>query len=215
MTKERFEEIITNLKLEKNKWITLGEIESIIFSDGTGIYPNWKHIRFLITDGNEILVRHGDSEPYGARLNYIFSLSTDGCSLSFPPGNVVAQSEYYSNFRIPKSGDIIRSTIGTEKCLSESIVSSVLNAGNMCLISTINPIVMNKESRLSFYDPSEYDADICMHSTESEGIYMKFHPNCNGKKDKKFGIYHDIIKIKNIAEINLKLFVKLKTYKLV
>jgi len=80
MKKEKYEEIIENLKLPKNTWITLTEFDSIVLSNGVGIYPNWQHMRFLLTD-NEIIIKHGYSEPYGARLAFRFSISTDGMSI--------------------------------------------------------------------------------------------------------------------------------------
>lgn len=211
MEKEKFEEVIENLKLERYKWQYLNEFDSIEMKDGKGFYSDWKHLRFLIGD-KFIFVKHGISEPYGARLSYIFNISYDGTTVSFPPGNPVLPSDYYGEFRAPKQGDIIRSTISTTNILSESLITEVYNSGNSFIIKVLNPIKMNKESKLSFYDPTVYDKELCMHSSEVEGIYMKFKEN-PGKKS-KYGIFHEIIKIKNIKSINLKLSVKQKTYKI-
>lgn len=212
MKKERFEEILFNLKIEREKWLTLTEIESIVLDNGRGIYPDWIHIRFLITKNNEIIIKYGNSEPYGCRLASRYSISYNNMSLSFPPENVIANSSYCKEFRLPKKGDIIRSTVGCFKILSESVISGVQAAGNTFYIDLLNPIKYNSESHLSFYDPKEYELENCIHGNEVEGIYTKFQEN-NGK-NKKFGIQHEIIKIKNIKEINLKLLKHNKTYKL-
>lgn len=213
MKKERFEEIITNLKLEKEKWMTLTEIESIILDDGRGIYPNWVHMRFLITKNNELIIKHGGSIPYGSRLGYRYAVSYDSMSVQFPPDAVLVSSEFCGDYRLPKPGDILRSTIGPFKTLSECLIRNVERASNAFVIELSNPLRYNNETRLSFYDPKEYSADDCIHGNEVEGIYAKFQEN-NGK-NKKFGIQHEIIKIKNIKEINLKLSKHNKTYKLV
>ena len=94
--------------------MTLTEIESIILNDGRGIYPNWVHMRFLITN-DSIVIKHGYSEPYGGRFNYRFAISNDAMSLSFPPSNILAPTLFTEPFRQPKVGDIVRSTIGCEK----------------------------------------------------------------------------------------------------
>lgn len=211
MKKERFEEIIANLKLEKKKWMTLTEIESIILNDGRGIYPNWVHMRFLLTD-DSIIIKHGESEPYGSRFNYRFAISNDACGLSFPPGAVLIGNPYIENFRLPKAGDIIRSTIGVDKVLSESLISRVYNASNSFTIDVVNPIRLTGDAHLSFYDPQMYNKNECIHGTEVEGIYTRFSENKG--KNKKFGVQHEVINIRNIKEINLKLSKAHKTYKL-
>ena len=187
MTNEKYEEIIENLKLEKYKWITLTEFDSIVLSNGVGIYPNWQHMRFLLSD-NEIIVKHGSSEPYGARLGYRFSLAIDGSSIQFPADSIVAPSNYYTNFRKPQAGDIIRTTSGINKIVSECMISNVCNAYNGFSIDVVNPIKFPKDGRLSFYDPKQYDEKTCIHGTEAEGIYMKFKENDG--KNKKYGIQH-------------------------
>lgn len=211
MEKERFEEVVENLKLEKYKWQYLNEFDSIELKNGKGYYPDWSHLRFLIGD-KFIFVKHGISEPYGARLKYIFNLSYNGMNLNFPAGNPVIPSTYYNDFRAPRVGDVIRSSEDVDKILSESIIKEVMNTGNSFIINISNPIKISKESHLSFYDPLLYNQENCMHATEVEGIYMKFKEN-HGKKS-KYGIYQDVIRIKDIAAINLKLSVKQKTYKI-
>lgn len=212
MKKEKYEEILNNLELPKEKWLTLTEFSSIILNNGIGIYPNWLHMRFLLLD-NEIIIKYGESQPYGARLGNRFLISNDLLSIQFPPESIIAPSVYYSTFRAPKSGDIIRSTIGTEKVISESVVENSYNGSNTFLIEVSSPIKLPKEARLSFYDPKEYNIGTCIHGTEAEGIFMKFKEN-NGKS-KKYGIQHQIIKIKEIQEINLKLSIRNKTYKII
>lgn len=209
MRKEQFNEIIEDLKIEKNKWLTLGEVESILLSDGRGIYPNWRHMRFKFTD-DSILIKHGDSFPYGARLGNIFNINNDMKQISFPPSSIIAPSEFYSDFRLPKSGDIVRFTNGASTLLSECLVENVLMTSNVFVIKLVNRANIGKDFRISFYDPQEYDKDICMHSSEVEGIYMKFSEN-DGKQ-RKSGIFHETIKCKEISEIMLKLAYKNKTY---
>lgn len=208
MKKEQFSEIIQNLKYEENEWLTLSEIDSIVLNDGRGIYPNWKHMRFKVFQ-DHILIQHGDSVPYGGRLGTMFNVSNDRLQISFPPGSILVPTDYYSEYRNPKAGDILRLTNGHD-VFSESLVQEVLPMANAFIIKLVNPIKLAKEFRVSFYDPSEYEPKLCMHSSEVEGLYMKFQVN-NGK-EKKQGIFHEIIKVKEIAEIKLKLSVKNKTY---
>lgn len=211
MTYERFNEILENLKLEKFKWLDLtGEIESLVLKNNIGIYPNWKHHRFLITD-KSILVKHGDSVPYGARLSNIFTISADFTGITFP-GKLIVPTPFYNDFRIPKRGDILCASYDKDTVYSCVIVEEVINAMNGTFIKLSQPLKIGKEFHLSFYDPLEYLPDICMHGEYYEGIYMKFLER-PGKKS-KYGVFHETIKIKNIQEINLKLSAKLKTYKL-
>lgn len=212
MNKERFEEIIENLKLEREKWLTLTEIDSIVLNDGRGIYPNWVHMRFLITKENNIVIKHGSSEPYGTRFANRFSISPDCISLAFPPEAVISEIYYGGQFRLPREGDIIRSTVGCFKVLSESMITKVYNTANTFYIDVTNPIKIKPDSHLSFYDPKEFNQDSCVHASEVEGIYLKFQEN-NGK-NKKYGVQHETIKVKQIKEINLKLSKLNKTYKL-
>jgi len=209
---EKFNEFIENLKLERETWQLFSDIESIVTNDNIGYYPNWQHLRFLISD-NEIYVCHGTSIPYGARLAGTFSISSDNLSLQFLPGKIIAASPYYNDFPLPKMGDIIRSTMGTNKVLSENLIINTLYSSNCYYIKLMNPLRFNENAHLSFYVPSEFDKMTCVHGTESEGIYMKFI--ANEGKNSKIGVYQEIIKVKNIKEINLKVNSKLKTYKIV
>ena len=54
MKTEKINEIRDQLDLEREKWYTLYDIDSIQLKNGVGIYPNWKFMRFLFTE-NEIL----------------------------------------------------------------------------------------------------------------------------------------------------------------
>ena len=211
MKKEVFENFLANAKIEKNKWTSLPEIDSIVLDDGRGIYSNWMHLRFYITD-NEIFIVHGLSEPYGARLSTRFKYSYNFMEVSFDPSNVVLKSSYYGNFRYPKAGDFLVSSDGTGNVLSTSMITETDMFINSFSIKVSNPIKDTPTSKLNFYDPNEYNANLCIHGNIEEGIYMKFKEN-NGKHKKDFGKYHEVIKVKNIAEINLKLAVANKTYK--
>lgn len=212
MKQERFNEIITNLKLERNKWIDLNEISSIVLSDGRGIYPNWKYLRFMILESS-ILVKHGDSEPYGARLVPTFNPSYDYESFSFPL-NAIQSTSYYSTYRLPETGDILRATYDSTT-LWEAYILECVKSMNGLIIKTGSPHITKKPFHLSFYDPEEYDEGLCMHSTEVEGVYMKFKEN-KGKIKKGLGAVEEIIKVKNIQEINLRVGCTYynKTYKL-
>ena len=214
MKNENFEEIISQLKLEKNKWLLFSDIDSIILKDGTGRYPNWRHLRFLIDDKNEIYIQHGKSEMYGARLSTLYSLSYDNSSISYNSGAIVLPDEINGRFRQPASGDIIRVGYGKNPCIYETLISSIVHGYNGCIIKLVAPIpkMNDDEYRFSFYDPKIYDSKSCIHGTEEEGIYMKFIPN-SGKTHKIYGVFHEKINIKEISEINLKLKTD-KTYSL-
>ena len=103
MEKGNYEKVLTNLKYERNKWLELDEISSIILTDGRRcLYPNWQYLRFLIKDDGNILIRHGKSEPYGARLSGNFTISYDGYSITFPRIGIISPTDYYKTFRNPK-----------------------------------------------------------------------------------------------------------------
>lgn len=213
MTKERFNEIITNLKFEKNKWYTFSEIDSIFLEDGRGIYPNWMHMRFLINEKDEILIQHGNSKPYGARLSTNLRFLIGYRAMQFHPSSFIIPTKYYTEFRYPKSGDVLIVSNGKNSIINEAIITSISVNPGLITIDLTNPIIVNQECNFSFFDPSQYEEDKCIHGTEEEGIYMKFFPN-SGKNYKNFGVFHEIIKIKNIKEINLRLYVKDKKYRL-
>lgn len=201
MKKEQFKEIIEELNLHKFEWLQLNEIDSFVLSNGRGVYPNWKHLRFQILD-DSIFVQHGDSVPYGGRLGNVFSISSDNRQIAFPPGSVLADTPY--QFRLPRVGDIVCATDGHKKSPKFSaMIINIINASNQFVIQLSNPVIPSNDFRLSFYDPAEVEENICMHSTEVEGLYMKFSPNYG--KPKKYGIKHEVIKIKDIKEIKLKL----------
>lgn len=212
MEKGTYEKILINLKYTRNEWREFDEISSIVLNDGRGIYPNWQYMRFLIKDNGDILIKHGKSEPYGARLIGSFMVSYDGFSISFPKGDIISPTEYYTKFRFPVEGDIIR--LSDKKLLGEFLVSKVSVRMNAIIINLANPLYYKNRGRLSFYDPNSFDSELCMHSTAVEGVYMKFKEN-SGKPDKKYGVYHEIIKYKDIKEISLKVGSNgLSTYKL-
>ena len=55
MEKEKFEEIINKLHIPRNKFHLLHEIDNIQLTSGKGIYPNWKYLKFLITDMEKLI----------------------------------------------------------------------------------------------------------------------------------------------------------------
>lgn len=209
MKKEKFEEFLVNAKIEKNKWIKLDEVESIVLSSGKGIYPNWRHLRFLITN-NEILIQHGNSFPYGGRLQLNYTISYDHMTVNFAPGDLYVPSIYAKSFREPKIGDTLVSINTYGKIDSECIIMNVKKYMNLTSLDLASPIMAKNGSKLAFYDPSEYNKELCSHGDIADGIYMKFKEN-EGKV-KKLGIYHEKIKISDIKEINLNLKCE-KTYK--
>jgi hypothetical protein len=220
MEKLKFEEIISKLGYQKNKWLFFHEIDSILLNSGKGFYPNWKYLKFLIDSNNKIYIRHGHVKPYGARLNGLISISGDYTMLTFSKterGIPIESSSFYNEwFRQPKAGDIIRITENLTISHGESIIKDIIPSMNSVIIRIWSPINFPKNSKLSFYDPSVLnDIDNCIHSSIYEGIYMHFEPN-ETKKKNKFGIFHDEIKIKDIKEINLKIGKEYfnKTYKL-
>jgi hypothetical protein len=215
MEREKFEEIIKKIGYERDKWYILHEINSILLSSGKGFYPNWKHLRFKIVK-DKILVKHGTSKPYGARLNGLMYVSGDYTSLTFAgskDGIAIEDSSFYGEgFRQPKVGDGLRITEGLGKTIGESFIRDIKGSLNSIVIFLWTPININKSSKISFFDPIilSSDKENCVHATMQEGIYMQF----SGNKSKKE--FHEEIKIKDIKEINLKIGSDYynKTYKL-
>lgn len=210
MNKEKYEDFLSQLDYQKGKWYPVCDVESFLLDNGIGIYPNWMHTRFMFRD-NDILIKHGDSKPYGARLASMYSISSDRMMISFPPGRVISPTDYYNDFRLPRAGDILISSESTRKILSASLIRKVTVSNNAVFIELSNQLFFNQNSKFSFYDPSEFtNDDRCIHGNVIEGVYMKFSEN-SGRTDKKLGIFHESIKIKNIKEVVLKLNT-LKTY---
>jgi hypothetical protein len=222
MLKEKFEEIVSKLKYERNKWHIFHEIEGIVLNSGRGIYPNWKHTRFLISNDGKLYINYGDVKPYGARLSGLLYASGDYTALTFTmtdKGIPIENSNYYGEwFRQPKVGDYIRVTEGLNKVVGESMIRDIKPSLNSIIVDMWLPIKGSNKSRISFYDPKMLNdnRDRAVHGTMEEGIYVIFEPYTFGYKTKQFGNYHEEIKIKDIREINLRVGSDYynKTYKL-
>jgi hypothetical protein len=222
MEKTKFEEIVNKLKYPKNKWLFLHEIESVILSSGRGVYPNWKNTKFLIKENNDILVRHGRVRPYGARLNGFIHMSGDLMTANFAVGDkgiILENSSFYGEFfRQPKVGDILRLSEGLKNIVGEANIKEVRYQLNAVSLVLWQPLKLTKNGRYSFYDNAIFssDPDNCIHASISEGIYMRFVENEGKKKDKKLGVFHEEIRVKDIKEINLVVGSEYfnKTYKL-
>jgi len=221
MEKEKFNEIIEKIKYEREKWYSFHEIESLYMLSGKGIYPNWKHLRFLITKDNRILVKHGRSRPYGARLNGLILASGDYKSMTFMAGKegfqIEASAFYPEGFRQVKIGDVLRISEGIDRIHGEAHIKSIMGSLNSLIINLWEPLVLPKNGRFSFYDPQVFynNSANCIHATMNEGIYMEFVENPSKKKFKD-SPYHEEIKAKDIKEINLLIGKEFynKTYKL-
>jgi hypothetical protein len=220
MEKEKFREIVSKLGYERDKWLTLQEIDSIELKSGKGYYPNWKFLKFLVTQDDRVLVRHGKSEPYGARVSGLSMASSDFMMLYFKPSSTggiqIEQSPIYGDFRQPRVGDAIRVTEGLTVCHGESVIMEVKPTFNALILVLSHPLSMPKSARLSFYDTSVHvDRENCVHSTMSEGIYMHFVPN-KSKRKHRGKEYHEEIRFRDISEINLAVGKEYfnKTYKL-
>jgi hypothetical protein len=220
MEKEKFREIFSKLGHEREKWLTLQEIDSVITGSGRGYYPNWRFLKFMVTRDDRILVIHGKSEPYGARLSGLTMVSSDMSTIYLKPSErglaQIESSPMYGDFRQPRVGDTIRVTEGLAVCHGESIIMEVKPTFNAVILMLSHPLSIPRSARLSFFDTAIYsDRDNCVHSSMSEGIYMHFVPNKSKKKHGGFE-FHEEIKAKDISEINLSVGKEYfnKTYKL-
>ena len=203
MKKEKLEEILSKLKIEKNKWSNLKEINSIILKNGRTISSDWEHTKFLINEKLEICLKHGTSKAYGARLPSNFLVSSNRKEISF--SNLKIEStKFYKTFRFPSFGDTINLSKEKGSFISSALVEKTQEFFNKTVIFLFNPLT-HYEGNLSYFETKELTNYIdCMHSEEEQGIYMKFTPN-EGKKDLKHGIIHEKIKIKDISFIDLKI----------
>lgn len=221
MDKEKFNEIIDKIGYKRDKWHTFHEIDSIVLSSGRGLYPDWRHLRFMVTSSNKLLVRHGKSEAYGARLGNVLMLSGDFRTMTLATskdGVSIEQSPFYpEGYRQPRTDDIVRVTEGMSKVYGESQVKAVKMTINGAIIELWQPLPFPRSGRVSFYDKNvlSNDKDNCIHSTMHEGIYMHFVGN-ESKRKVQGDSFHEEIKIKDIREINLSIGSAYygKTYKL-
>ena len=221
MERERFDEIATKLNYSREKWLMLHEIDSIVLKSGRGFYPDWKHIRFMLTKDGKLLAKHGLVLPYGARLSGLINVSGDYTTLVFTRtknGIPIENSSFYNEwFEQPKAGDTIRATENLTHSYGESVIKEVMGTINSVVVYLWTPLRFPNTGKLSFYktDVLSSDVDNCIHGTIHEGIYMQFKANTPGKKS-KFGVFHEEIKHKDIKEINLRVGAEYfnKTYKL-
>ena len=213
MRKEEILNIAKELDITLEEWNEFYEIESINLISGKGIYPNWRHLRFLISKDGDIYVKHGESKPYGARLTLNFSITIDGLGVHLSAIDTVPGTDYYEKFRLPAVGDTLRYSDGS-KIVNESIITKV-SRGSNCIILDVFP-KLNTETygKLSFYNVNERQI-LSMHGAPVEGIYMNFFEN-SGKRHKVYGVFHEIIKPKEVKSINLNIRSKYnqKTFKL-
>lgn len=205
MEREALKEIWEKLKYKENEWIFLYEVDSILLNGGRGIYPDWRHMKFMLSGGT-IYIRHGYVEPYGARISGLMSQSYDKESLYFALGEDgihVEKNDMYGWFRQPKPGDVLHIS-SSESMSVEGYIKELSRNINGVIIKLWYPINIPRDARLSFYDPAFLsDKENCIHSAVYPGIYMHFIPN-PGKEHKKYGVFHEIIKVKSIESIHLK-----------
>lgn len=191
------EEIIKKLKIEKNKWQTFDLIEKIVLKNGISIKPDWKYKRFFITEKNNILIKYGNSKPYGGKFQNNFSVSLSGTEIYFQ-GKLKCD-----NFRLPKLFDIMYFSNKKENFEFEIPIKDVKFYFNKTVIFLSKKINFEwKNKNISFYSLLERKP-LSMHSKEQEGVFMNFFENKGRKKYKK-NIYHKKIKLKNILYIDLK-----------
>ena len=196
MDKDKFEEVINELEFERNQWLDFSEIDTILLKNGRGIYPDWRHMRFMINNKNEILIKHGSSKPYGARMTSRYNVAVGGTSLQVAAQDFIPSTEYYDKFRMPKPGDIFRMTYAGKE-ISQAVITEVDGGSNCVIIDLGSPINMQYHGMISYFDPVEYDKETCMHSDPIEGVYMKFSENSSKKG------FQEVIKLKNIDAIIL------------
>ena len=201
------------LNIPKNEWIICQEISSIIFKDGKGIYPDWKHLRLLFDEYGRIFIKYGESIPYGARLPLNANFHPGYDFVSFFGSFCVPETEYYKEFRLPKSGDMIRIADASGRVFGESMIEAVNIFSNQTIIKFSNQIMSTPMPLFSFYDPFERKPE-SMHGTLIPGIFMNFVPNKGKLKTKSFGSFHEVRKVKDIVEINLNLAYNNKIYKI-
>jgi len=206
MKKFQLDDIISQLDIPRNKWLILNDFSAIILESGRGIYPNWEHIRFLITDKSEILIRYGESKAYGARLPFTFDYRPGSDFIEFSGRLKIEDCKYYKDFRCPKQGDMIRITKMNGETLGEAMVTSTTDFMTTTLIKLSNPMMFERGAGMSFYDPIVYATqESPMHSSIVPGIYMGFTPNFSKVRNKRFGCCHELIRPKDIKEIHFML----------
>jgi hypothetical protein len=206
MEKGKFREILAGLSLQREKWLTLHEVESIVLKSGRGVYPSWKFLRFMVTHDDRIIVRHGKSVPYGARISGLSMISGDMKSLYFSPskdGVQIESSPLYGEFRQPRVGDTVRVTEGLGVSHGEALIVDRTAAINAVILTIAQPLHIPRTGKLSFYDTSVYsDSENCVHSSVNEGVYMHFQPN-QSKRKYRGHWYHEEIRPSDVQEIRL------------
>ena len=194
MKNEDWVQVLEAFNIEKNKWVSLSEINRILLKDGRGIYPNYLYLKFLVTDKNEILIQHGSPIRFGSQLPSPSSVNHEKKNFTFDP-NLLS-----SNFRKPVQGDILVACSRNGSYI-QAYIDNAINSFNGLFIQTVTALRSEYGTIFSFYNPLQVKDN--SYFNFKTGEFFNFLPNEKGKKS-PFGIYQEKIKISDIENITLK-----------
>ena len=197
---------MSKLQYPLGQWHGYLDIESIQLRDGRGIYPDWRHLRFLC-DGKDILIRHGRSSPYGGRISGLFMISEAGNPIVTPLGSgelKAIPSEAYGFYRDFAPGDTLTVSIDG-KHVGQSLITSVQRYVSDKRIFLATPLIGDmRRAEFGFYDTMLYNSNVseCLHGILADRIYERFVPNPG--RNSRYGEYQESIRIKDIDRIFLR-----------
>lgn len=181
------------------EWTAVKEIKYIEMKDGTIFVPDIRYYRVKALKRG-ICVMCGTTAPYGAVLhNVTFAYDFSAIRIDSSFRNIILPTEYYSTFRLPRVGDIIRISYNT-RVICEELIIDVQIGDNLTYIKFRRSLPLTGQNILnkivvSFYDPT-ISGDI--NGNYKDGIYLKFTAN-KLNKFKKCHFFLKYSKIKNIV----------------
>lgn len=198
MKRKEIENFLNEHNLEENKYVHFKKIKSIKLKTGREIIPDWLHLRMCFSEKG-IKLQYGSSIPFGGRLIDIVQFSADLKSIIIKESATIKTLD--GDFRFPKIGDKVRSSLSNKITLSEAFIVNIIRNCNGLIHLNLSQQISN-EGRLSIYDPmdrTDYDST----GDVVEGIYMRFIPNRESISKKE--TIHEIIKYQDITEISVNI----------
>lgn len=191
MTKEMLKKICEEKEIKKEKWQILDNIDYIKLKNGSFLFPNIEHCRFLFTDTGNLLIQYSESYKIGAKFLGIRSISGNG------KGIMLSESDFQKGFRKPTNGDILVVWKDFE-IIYQGYILNAINSFNGFSIELNASINLKPGCSVGFYDPKKLELVDTL--DKSFFSFLKFIKPITGKKS-KYGIYSQKIKLNKIQDI--------------
>lgn len=182
------------IEIERNKWLSLENIESIVLRNNKIIYPDFNKYRFYF-DNKFMYIKHGNVVPYGICFAQ-FNVSRGGKNIEVKHKYVA--NKFYNEFRKPQKDDTL--FFKNDNSILEYKIANVIehnNGINIELYSYYDPFKLLKDYNCGFYDP-KMKTDKSMHYYQNY-LFMNFvEKNIKNNKKIEFSERIPLLFIKSI-----------------